>query len=1180
MSDVCYQADQLQSRDGVSQSQRTPLALDPSALKLDGRTLEDLVMWAARFAQWVVHSRQNEDETTWQSFFADDPTFLAARIATTEGPTLLLRLEAHIASALEPIEHQTSRATRFRDLCKAAIDLAARFERWRRLAPSDLTQRRELDAEVEHSVAPLVRDLCALVEEVTDKVSGFDAGEIDWSAACSTWLETPTNREERLPAADEPNDVLERAVGIAARLVERLAEILARTVNRAPRWLEQSLHNWPRHEPHVALFLAFLGLFERVQSLLDGIVGRHLSFYYDEVLRIPHRRAIPDSAHVVFELGRQCHALLLEAGTRLSAGKDATGKERVYALDRDLALNRGRVADVRAVMRDGSADAGVFRVSSFASSGGKRGEPTPNATMLRWSTFGQSQTPAEYDAAPVGLAIVSPLLFLEGGQRTVHIRATFESNGEGSWPAEGQDWKFRARYTGPEGWEEGEQPVSFGSESDESPWLTCDFEIGRAQPPVTKPVQALHGRSGPWPVLELRPTIATAYDSLTSMRLANLSLWVEVEDVADLVLENELGSLNPAKPFLPFGPAPLVGAAFHIGSTEAFRKPLEEVSVAFTDASQGNRKWETGCEDNDSKWLQVATSIVQDRYQRDAGDVAPAQEIGHPSYLWRVAVDDQSETQSSENGIPISQRHSQGLCQGFLQLKLTSSDLKNDSYVADFTKDVFDFTKNLAKIAAGDGGTETWDTVTPPQLQAPVTPRLTDFRLGYSTRESPVFSANNDGQATWGHLHHILPFGRSGKLSAIDDGVTLLPICPARSTAVDGISQPMSRPEGALYLGIADFEPPGSLTLLIQVVEGSSGPERADLEWSVLTGDDWQPLRPQEVPVDTTIGLLQSGIIEFVVPAKSALPHTRMPSELLWLRLAVVGEGGICDLVDVQAQAAPVTSCVADPTASQDEMPLQAGSISKLVPRRASVRKVQQPFAGFGGRAAETDHDYSRRVAERIRHRDRAITPWDYERLVLEKFPEVHKVKCVPHWDGTSSAAPGKVTVVVVGDIRNRNIIEPLRPRVSAGTRARIHEFLKARMSLAACGGLSVRDPRFETVQVNASVRLRPPASDAGLFASRLNDELVRFLSPWAFDGGLDIPFDGRIYPSTVVYFIEERPYVDGVANFTLIHDPTGLSGHEVVEARPSTPCSILVSANSHALNVEPCLEDAETKYA
>ncbi len=55
------------------------------------------------------------------------------------------------------------------------------------------------------------------------------------------------------------------------------------------------------------------------------------------------------------------------------------------------------------------------------------------------------------------------------------------------------------------------------------------------------------------------------------------------------------------------------------------------------------------------------------------------------------------------------------------------------------------------------------------------------------------------------------------------------------------------------------------------------------------------------------------------------------------------------------------------------------------------------------------------RTGERVRHKNRATVHWDYERLVLERFPKVFKVKCFASMAGdTLGPRPGGVLVVVI----------------------------------------------------------------------------------------------------------------------------------------------------------------------
>jgi hypothetical protein len=50
----------------------------------------------------------------------------------------------------------------------------------------------------------------------------------------------------------------------------------------------------------------------------------------------------------------------------------------------------------------------------------------------------------------------------------------------------------------------------------------------------------------------------------------------------------------------------------------------------------------------------------------------------------------------------------------------------------------------------------------------------------------------------------------------------------------------------------------------------------------------------------------------------------------------------------------------------------------------------------------------------------------------------------------------------------------------------------------------------------------------------KLNDEIVHYLTPWAFDENAEVRFDQVIYASSIINFIEERPYVDFITDFEM----------------------------------------------
>ena len=95
-------------------------------------------------------------------------------------------------------------------------------------------------------------------------------------------------------------------------------------------------------------------------------------------------------------------------------------------------------------------------------------------------------------------------------------------------------------------------------------------------------------------------------------------------------------------------------------------------------------------------------------------------------------------------------------------------------------------------------------------------------------------------------------------------------------------------------------------------------------------------------------------------------------------------------IIDIRAQAMLAQFDDHSNDLSHLKNGISSGTISKLSERIQAIKSVSQPFSSFGSRAAETDTDYYQRVSERLRHKNRAITLWDYERLILQKFPETN----------------------------------------------------------------------------------------------------------------------------------------------------------------------------------------------
>lgn len=316
---------------------------------------------------------------------------------------------------------------------------------------------------------------------------------------------------------------------------------------------------------------------------------------------------------------------------------------------------------------------------------------------------------------------------------------------------------------------------------------------------------------------------------------------------------------------------------------------------------------------------------------------------------------------------------------------------------------------------------------------------------------------------------------------------------------------------------------------------------------------------------DTTRQLLTSGVVGLVIPREATRENTFLPPGPIWLRAAVARDVvAVSQLIAVAANAVEVQLQDRGNDPAHLTAPLPAGRIAKLKTPVAAVKSVQQPYASFGGSPAETDAALHARAAERLRHRSRCLTAWDYERIVLASFPGVHKVKCIPHAKDGAWLAPGHVLVVVVPDLRNKNAVDLLQPRVDADTINQITEHLQRRAGMMV--RLQVKNPRYQSIRLDFKVRFLP-GYEFNSYRRQVEEELIRFLSPWAFDATRPISFGGKIYKSVLLDFVEELEPVDFVTDFRM-YSSTSEAGplRDIGEVQAETPDAILVSAPAHTI--------------
>ena len=1161
--------------DGTFRGSRLPAGLGKDYVAVDGKSATEALEFLRRVAALVRFvGPTNEVGGYWAPFYDNHSAPTVARLLTWPLERLGVRFAEHrelIEDRQSPLPPEQLLANLFDLLTSAVFALDELTER----LPAQTPLRERAEALIRHTLAPAYRRWlayyraaatvyfpapgpAAVPEYLRDTYAAggrwVTTAEVDTGGRELRERWTDGNSMTDYLAALSPDDTVygtaPSVAGAAEEILHAVGHVFFHGVYEL--FVSSALHlrsvaqeTWrrlqsdPGHAPHVALVLAYLRMREEQRRMLNGLTDRHLQFYYQRVLRTRPAAPRPPVAFLHLEARKNLPATYLPPGTPFRGGKDPeSGTERSFASRGAVTVSAAALREKRALYRvaDHPAEgliegenrkpfpgswAGRYLAATVVDSADGGGDKELPASQHGWYPFGHldksgPQITTEVAPARLGLAIASHYLYLLEGQRTISLRLAGVNA-----PASGI--KLMVHLTTKEGWVTRERKLKGD---------TLSLDLDPEDPAITPYDEAVHaqGLATRLPVMRLEAPqdshSSTTNAFLREARFSSVRIGLSVVGIRRLALSGSAGVIDPARPFLPFGPAPRQGDVLYIGNEEVFQKRGAVVrlhwewaggaspgSVKIKPARLSGGKLEDGLQD-------VSLSAKTAEFTVDAGHVTPISVVGDVPYR-------------------------AGSSRGYLGWTLRGH-WGHAGYPA-----------ALAAWAAAKATASTDDDHSMPAI--PFHPLLEEISLDYTLD----FNASGGAPAEDIELFHLTPFG---SVPTSSPGPFLHPDILPQTGAAAGAAA------GALYLGIEHWEPGSPLSLLVQIAEGTADPllEKPDdhLQWRYLDDNGWAAFGRDKI-FDGTNGLLRSGLVRLDLPRNVRPGNTRFNDELQWIRLSVErAPEAVNRLMGIHTNGVEVVQALA-PGQTVTDQPLPAGTVTKLRYPRPGIRAVHQPYPTFDGAAAEGRDAYFTRLSERLRHKDRGITEWDVEHLVLERFPAVERLICLQHlqFEPGHTAADhiyhelkaGHVTVLPLG----RSGENGLRPYVSLRTREEIHAFLRERMSCHAT--VHVRNPLFEEVRVEAHIRFRE-GTDEQWAMGQVNRDLIDYLSPWHAGslGGID--FTATVHRSGVVNRLEALTYVDYVEQVALRHlgDATQ-NGRETL--RPTKLVSVLVAAPAHLIH-------------
>jgi len=982
------------------------------------------------------------------------------------------------------------------------------------------------------------------------------------------------------------------------------------------------------HDPAAGLFIAFLTLYQKAADRINDMPGRHRDLYYDDILGFSLKSRHSDSLYLVFFADGSRPVVPVPAETLFFGGKESLGHDVACRTARSLSVHSGRVARVETLFFErhplitpecdlglvssvlhATHDLGDTAVGEVPAAGEAPAEGTG------WSLFGAPHTEGEEGReATLGFAVAAPLLHLAEGHRRIEMtlytepldaetaelfHRTLETLEQSR--KEGRKGALRLLFgnvfhlflSAEGGWHLVSDCILSVTMTEAGPNLVFTLKLSPQDPAVVPCTAETHGEihlgEPGAPVLRavLNPKAhINPYTLLSRIRLTRIGLRVKVTGTRQLSLSNNLGLLDPNTPFAPFGPLPKYGSFLVLGHRESAGKEVKELAVEFSWAelpftlggfSDHYRAYGQAIDNSSFK---VTLSVLKQgqwvedtfnsRYTLFAEDPGPGDKPATTSTLVCTSAKLLDAVPDEEGAFQFGP----GVRNGFYRFQLMAPEMG-------FGHGIYPqlLTRGLMKQAKAKAFMDL--------PNAPYTPMVSRVSLTYEAVETLDLSCGTGA----GQFYHLYPSGFD-RLDDREEGeeISLIP-------NVDG--------DGHLFIGIKGQQLSGMLNLLF-CLEGDGVPSfhlpLPETRWAYLKADRWQALPERCVLQDSTRGFLTSGLVVLDLPV-GGIPreHTVMPTGFFWLRaIPSIPSGDPAILQKVMASLSRCRTVVLNGVLARlepDEVAdarVPCGSPFRPATPLAGVGEVRQFQDSFGGTGEESPEERMARIGERLRHKGRAVTPWDVERILLEREPGIRKIKCFPGMSLERRAHPGRVLVAVLPDRQGRGFMPPLFTILELG---RMAGHLKGLLSDHAV--VDVINPVYERIQVRCTLALKEGQGDA---LKRVHRSISDFLSPWVLDVGYPARFGWCVREVEVEAHISAHPDVVSVTDFSMLHlirspeegyamvdtvimaedraDEVALRPCEGVtdedvsitkkEIRPVTPWSIAVPADAHYLQTIP----------
>ena len=848
-------------------------------------------------------------------------------------------------------------------------------------------------------------------------------------------------------------------------------------------------------EPSQGLLYTFLEQLHEVTQSFNDRWNNYASWYLREILGVMLSPTIPDKVWLSFEKDSTQSVLLQEGATFFLKMDDKIAY--TYRLSEDLEVQNIQLEKIYSLYWERDKNILPAAYLDFITSVRVKDLLATDADTDMM--FGKDRNP-QY-AKALGLVISSPSLLLREGKRCVTV--TFQPENDNwilslnriveklqvnikGWSDEKVLFElfykvFYITISISDGWAEIEEYTVKIQDNN----LALRFILAEDFPEITGCTKDVHDLEVQFPALRIYPNFDAwlyPYSWLKDFMLHKIIIDTTVEEISNVQIYNELGVIDNSKPFAPFGLSTERGAWFVVGSYEMSIKNVQSLDLQI--------KWQQLPLDEDglyayyksygleldNKSFKLKANYLSDYDWHDTSNTdlfylfsTLRKDIdGNPLAKSKLSEIHRLTDVYVERMIPVfihEEEYEYNIKSrtGFIRFVLEEPEIGlGEKYYRQL------FTDRMIKKVFQKKDTKI--------LNPPLNPIIEKVTLNYRSRDI-IDLRKQRTQGT--EVFQLYPFGYVSVFSNNESHA--MPFLYHLDN------------DANILFSFSNVKGGEIITLFFDFHSANKEYTRDNMPsiiWYWGNGYSWNEASPNTILVDNTQNMMTSGHLKIRVPDK--IDDTLYDSKgLLWLRAGIMSnEENISSLLSAHINVAQL---ILDADKEPDVIDTQGEYTIVSEKKLTGIKGFQQITPFYDGKDGENDPDMQMRISEYITHRGKAVTARDYEYLILQAFPDVGKVKCLPDFDCKSNRN-GIVSIVVLPETKSfqTGIYKPL---VSSYLLLRIEEFL-AKYTSAYVKHIDVINPVYEELFVRCDITFYENYSLA-LCKTKLNELFNHVIAPW-----------------------------------------------------------------------------------